>query len=99
MSVENVNVIDFVSIDKNDNVVLTISDHLEWDEENKHLLLLQDKINQYLVCIEGGSLLESYPIAKDRNIIIEIVSKFSPNRDGFMFFSRVKEVIESAGYG
>lgn len=46
MSIENLNVIDVVSIDKNENVVLTISDHLEWDEENNHLLLLQDKIYQ-----------------------------------------------------
>ena len=46
MSVEILNVIDFVSSDKNGNVVLTISDHLEWDEENNHLLLLQDKIYQ-----------------------------------------------------
>ena len=47
MSVENKNIIDIISIDPNENVVFSISDHLEWDLENKHLLILQDKINYY----------------------------------------------------
>lgn len=33
MSVDNKNVIDIVSIDKEGNANLTISDHLEWDKE------------------------------------------------------------------
>ena len=41
MSVENFKVIDVVGIDKNESVILTVSDHLEWDEENEHLLILQ----------------------------------------------------------
>ena len=54
MSVENSQVIDAISINPQDVVVLTISDHLEWDEENEHLLLLQNKINAYLGVIESG---------------------------------------------
>src|SRR5437867_5010001 len=79
MSVENLNVIDFVSIDKNENVVLTISDHLEWDINNEHLLILQNKINNYLASIENGSFYENYPKRKDRNIVISIAAKYSPN--------------------
>jgi len=44
MSIENVSVIDVVSIDKNGDAVLTIADHLEWDDENTHLLKLQNKM-------------------------------------------------------
>jgi hypothetical protein len=43
MSVENKNVIDFIS-EKDNNIVLTISDHLEWDEDYEHIFLLQEKI-------------------------------------------------------
>ena len=61
MSVENKGIIDIASIDENGNVVLTISDHLEWDTENEHLLILQDKINSYLGVIESGALYAKYP--------------------------------------
>lgn len=52
MSVENSKVIDFIS-DKEDKIVLTISDHLEWDNDNEHIYLLQEKINAYLMAIES----------------------------------------------
>ncbi len=98
MSVENLKIIDVVSIDKSENVVLGISDHLEWDENNEHLLLLQEKINLYLAAIENGSLYEQYPNAKNRNIEISITAKFSPSSDGKLFLKRVKETLSSAGY-
>lgn len=98
MSVENTEIIDVISVDKKENVVLTISDHLEWDDENNHLLVLQNKINRYLISIEGGSLYESYPKAKGRSILIQLVAKFYPNREGITFLSGLKDVIESAGY-
>lgn len=99
MSVENKEIIDIVSIDKEGNAILTIADHLPWDEENEHLLLLQDKINSYLGAIEDGQLYEAYPNAKNRNIIIRVVALNSPNKDGFLFLERVKGILTSAGYG
>lgn len=98
MSVENLKILDAVSIDKNKNVVLSISDHLEWDEGNEHLLILQNKINLYLTAIENGSLYEEYPDAKNRDIVINIAAKFSPNNDGEIFLKRVKETLNLAGY-
>ena len=59
MSVEKTNVIDFVS-EKDDNVILTVSDHLEWSEDNEHIFLLQEKINAYLTAIETGKSNEKY---------------------------------------
>jgi len=78
--------------------VLTISDHLEWDDKNEHLVILQDKINAYLEAIESGSLCEEYPNAKDRQIVISIVSKYTPNKDGILFLEKTAGFLESAGY-
>ncbi len=42
-----------------DNVVLYVSDHLEWGEkaeQGEHLQLLQDKLNTYVAFIESGDL-------------------------------------------
>ncbi|MDE3184757.1 MAG: hypothetical protein KGM16_15170 [Bacteroidota bacterium] len=98
MSVENTNVIDIVSIDEKDNAVLTITDHLEWDNKNEHLLILQDKINSYLGAIEGGELYTNYPDAKNKSIIIRVVALHSPNEEGKIFLERVKQIIEEGGY-
>ena len=99
MSVEDLKVIDFVSIDKTDKAVLTISDHLEWDDNNEHLLILQNKINAYLEAIENGNLYKQYPKAENRKIVINIAVKYAPNKTGKIFLQKVKGTLEAAGYG
>jgi hypothetical protein len=60
MSVLDPNSVDAAGIDKESgDVVLTISDHLEWDDANGHLLALQAKLNGYLRFVEGGDLPEA----------------------------------------
>lgn len=70
MSVEDKNKIDAISTNKEDVVVLTISDHLEWDFDNEHLLLLQHKIDSYFDVLESGQIYESYPSAVGKKIKI-----------------------------
>lgn len=99
MSIENIYVIDLVSIDKAGKVVLTVVDDLKWDKENVHLLKLQNKLNSYLDAIDNGSLYENYPKAKGRQIVIDVSLKYFPNADGEEFLRRAMETMESAGYG
>ena len=98
MSIENTDVIDFVSLDKNGNVVLTISDHLEWDTDNRHLLLLQNKINAYLSAIESGSLHKDYPAVRDKKVAISLVVKYWPSSAGHQFLAKVKDHLEASGH-
>ncbi|GGH14665.1 hypothetical protein FAZ19_07270 [Sphingobacterium alkalisoli] len=98
MSVENSKVIDTISINQKNVVVLTISDHLEWDDENEHLVLLQDKINAYLEVIESGEIYESYPDAKGKGFQIGIAFKFSPNDTAIDFLEKVEEILAQSGY-
>lgn len=97
MSVTNSNVVDFTSISPKGDVVLTISDHLEWDN-NEHILILQDKINAYLRFIESGDIYQQYPEARDRNVMIDVVVKYDPDSNGKIFLDRVKEILNEAGY-
>lgn len=100
MSVVDLMVIDFVAINAaSGDAILVISDHLEWDERNEHLLILQNKINAYLEGIEGGSLYETYPDAKYRNIVIEVKAKYAPNETGRIFLGRTEMQLKAAGYG
>jgi hypothetical protein len=99
MSVENKYVIDIIGIDQNGSAALTISDHLLWDNENEHLLILQNKINTYLEAIETGELYEKYPNAKNKPIVIRVVALYNPNEDGLSFLEQVGQILTSAGYG
>jgi hypothetical protein len=99
MSVENVEVIDAIGVDRETGeVVLTITDHLDWStNENEHLMLLQEKINAYLEFILGGELVEAYEDAKGRRPRIDVIHKFPPSSMAVVFFSRVVEVAEASG--
>ena len=99
MSVEEEGVVDAISVERvSGTVVLTISDHLEWDEANEHHLLLQKKINRYLAFVESGELLEEYPNAKGRSVRIDVVCRYEPSGIGREFLSRAETTISEAGF-
>ncbi|MFT3980772.1 MAG: hypothetical protein QM687_09910 [Ferruginibacter sp.] len=98
MAIDNLTVVDAISIDLNGNAVLTISDHLEWCPDNEHILMLQNKINAYLAFIESGQLYKKYPNATNRKIVIQLVTKYIPNKEGSTFFNKVKETLPASDY-
>jgi len=98
MSIEDTQVVDFISARPNSGeVVLTVTDHLEWGE-SQHLVMLQDKLNSYLAFIESGEILECYPNAKGSKLRIEVVCKFPPDEEGRNFLGRAGEVVNKAGF-
>ena len=100
MSVIQSDKIDFISLRKGTNfVVLTISDHLDWRDSDYHLQILQDKLNSYLSFIESGEIYDSYPNAKDKDIVIEVSGKHPLSEEGNDFYKQAKEIIEGAGIG
>ena len=100
MTVEQANVIDFASIDRaSDDLWLTISDHLPWEEmEGEHLVLLQNKLNAYLGAIESGEIFSKVPAARGRNIVIDIFAKFPPSPTANLFLQKARAFIEDAGF-
>lgn len=98
MSVDQLDVVDIISTDKQSgNVILTISDHLDWSDSVAHQTTLQAKFNRYLAFVESGEILTRYPDAEDRPIVIRVVFKYGPDLEGSRFMDRAKTVIESAG--
>lgn len=98
MTVEQLDVVDIVSTDKNDNVVLTISDHLDWSDSGHHQTILQAKLNKYLAFVESGEIFERYPSAKGKCVVFSVVFKFKPDINGRRFLKHAQKVIESAGF-
>lgn len=99
MTIEQIDVVDFISIDEKSNeVVLSISDHLEWEGNDEHLLLFQEKLNKYLAFIESGEILESYPKAEGKNVLISLVCKFPLNEKAKKVFDSAVSIVDGAGF-
>ena len=99
MSVDQLDKVDFISKTSEGNVELTISDHLEWDDKNEHLLILQNKINAYLNFIESGQIFEEHPSSVNKRVEIQIVMKFLPNETANIFLNKCKTVINEQNIG
>lgn len=98
MSVVQTDVVDAIGVDaKTGDLVLTITDHLEWGGSNEHKFLLQEKINTYLSFVEGGEVLQVYPDAKDRSVVIDVVFEHDFNEAAEGFLSQVAEIIGNVG--
>jgi hypothetical protein len=99
MTIEQAGTVDFIGTDiTNNEVILTITDHLRWSVDSKnHLRLLQNKINTYLAFIESGELLQTYSDAAGRTVVILIVGQYSLNVDAENFIAQVKPVLIDAG--
>lgn len=99
MSVEEPEVVDAIGVDKaTGRVVLTIADHLDWNDEQEHLRLLQNKINTYLRFVESGEIFDEYPKAHGRHIEINIVGQCSLNETASEFLRKAQEAVSEAGY-
>ena len=100
MSIDQTDVVDFVNIDRvSGRTLLTISDHLDWDEnEGEHLLMLQEKLNAYLRFIESGEMEERFPQTRGREVTIQIYGKYPLSREARKFFRLAKNAIEQGGF-
>lgn len=98
MSVDQTQVIDVVSRDPQGTIVLSISDHLDWNDTQQHLLILQEKINTYLSFLDSGEIYEKYPDAKGHPIQIDIRFHYQLSMEGRAFLAKVKPIVENSGY-
>jgi len=104
MSVMDEKIIDFAGLEKSEesrkSLVLSIFDHLAWGEETDdvHLLMLQNKINDYLRFIEGGEIHENFKPDTYERIVIRVIAKYSFSSDCINFLNMSREVINDAGF-
>ena len=99
MTIEKVDQVDIIGIDNDTGYVsLWISDHLDWEDEEMHLRLLQDKINRYLSFCESGEIYEKYPEARGRKIEFSVYAKHDTPQICVDFFNRVSQILEEQGF-
>jgi hypothetical protein len=100
MTVEEMDKIDRLAFNRqNGDVLLVISDHLDWDEsEGEHLLALQGKLNTYLEFVESGQLYTEYPRAIGKRIIFYVVGKFPLSDEASKLYRLAGKAIRDYGY-
>lgn len=99
MAVDHPGVVDAIGTERASGaVVLTTSDHLEWGDDDRHLLVLQAKINRYLAFIESGGVFEAYPQAAGKPLRIDVICQYPPSEAGERFLAAARAVIEGAGW-
>ena len=96
MTIEDQAAIDFLGLSAAGAVVLTISNHLQWEKPT--LLKLQKKIAAYLSFIESGDIYKSYPEADGKTIRIHLVSNHQPDADTATFIQECGSVVNAAGF-
>jgi hypothetical protein len=99
MSIDQTDKIDFLLTDKEKTqVILVISDHLDWEEdEGEHLLLLQDKLNAYLAFIESGQMTQERPDLADLPVVIQVSAKYPLSKEATKFYAMAGETVTEAG--
>lgn len=99
MAIDQTDKIDAVGVDRrSSSVVLTISDHLPWSSAaDGHLELLHEKLNAYLAFIESGQLIEAYPDAVGRHVVITVVGKYDLSAPASEFLDNATATVSAAG--
>ena len=92
MSVIDTNKVDGIGISKDgQKLVLLITDHLDWNNEYEHLILLQSKINTYLSFLESQQYIEVFPNKEFSIFFIEIHFIHELTDNCLKFFDAIKE--------
>lgn len=95
MSVVESNKIDAMGKSKeNRELIFLITDHLDWENEHEHLLILQNKINSYLEFIESKQYLETYSQDIFEGYVIEIHFQHEMSENCFKFLEVVANQVE-----
>ncbi|EEF59771.1 SMI1/KNR4 family protein [Pedosphaera parvula] len=98
MALENTETVDAVGIENNsDFAVLTIADEWDWQVERTHLLALQAKLNAYFRFVESGQILESYPEAAGRQLVIDVIGKFPLPQSGIDLLTHASDACAGLG--
>src|SRR5688572_11098013 len=103
MSLRISNVVDQLGIERGTgHVLLILVDEEDWDDDDQHILLLQDKLNRYLAFIETGEVYETTidgrSIPRGVPVKVRILAKREPTARGNEFLAFARETFAGAGF-
>lgn len=98
MSITDTDKIDFASLDgASEDFMLTISDHLDWNKPEEHLLALQSKLNTYIDFVESGEIYSQWPLAVGRVVKFRVIGKYPLSDAAREFYFAAEKAITNLG--
>jgi hypothetical protein len=92
MTIEQSDKIDGMGLDAHKGeVVLMISDHLEWLDNRGHFLKLEEKLSSYINFAQSGQLQEIIPNSKGLGTRIKLVHQFDPPAKSRVILEAIKQ--------
>jgi hypothetical protein len=101
MAIENTSEVDLITIEHATGVtVLALFDALDWGvaNEQRHLVLLEAKLNAYLQFIESGQLFEVSPESRGTPVVVSVHFKWEPSDRALKILRSMRAIIEEAGF-
>ena len=104
MALQNARVIDRVGIEADTgHVVLTVVDEMDWSDDQRHLLALQQKLNTYLSFVERGEVFRRIAweggrtLPRTTPVKVGIVARHPFPGYAMAFLEYARHVFESSG--
>lgn len=100
MTISETNEVDFIFLDPDTNeLILLISDHLDWAEgAGEHLHQLSEKLDAYLRFSESGEIFSEVPLAVGRKIVFQVVGQYPLSGEAQNFYKQAGDTISAAGF-
>ena len=95
MAVTDLEQIDAIGVE-NKHLRLMIIDYLDWEYEDMHLDVLQEKINNYLVYLEDKQYVKDYGDNFEKKII-DIHFQHGISKNGVKFLNTVSSQLNNTG--
>ncbi len=95
LNVERSDSLDGLAYDeKTKTVKILLADGMDWSDEYNHLVLLQEKLNNYLWFIESKQYKEHFPDSE--NVLICVTFLFKEGENCLKLLSIFKQMIEES---
>ncbi len=98
MSISETNSVDIMVTTKTGEVLLVVADHLEWDNEEEHLALLQKKLNTYIHVLKSGSIFQGHEELRGKKFVIQVDFRCAPTPGAIAYIDRIRPIVKSYGY-
>jgi len=100
MPLHHANVIDLIAHDPNtDEVVLGMTETRLWDESDRRVFELQEKVNAYLSFALDGEMVSNFPQFEQKRVRLHLSCADAPNAKVDYFLGIIREQIGFQGIG
>lgn len=98
MSITDKEQIDGIAYDSDEEaLILLLTDHLGWENEYEHLIMLQDKINNYISYCETKQYLQIFKCERIIKAVLDIRFLNEPTKNAIDFLQLVQNNVGQLG--